>query len=209
MFCTFPRYLLCLPVLVVLWTVPPALGMLRRRLPSRYVAWGAGLSAMAVFAGQSLACFRQDVSKPLDLLVDRLQSPGAVADVGVESALDRIAEPGDKVAFDSGYGAFVYPAYGADLKRPLLYLPRGAGRAAIPPDVKWVVIDRKWNVGWSHPGAATTREFFLPARRGESVEDLALARQLWTDPDFALAYNDPASDQWIFVARRFLDQAKR
>jgi hypothetical protein len=56
--------------------------------------------------------------------------------MGVENALDRVAGPLDPVAFDSGYGAFVYPLYGVALTRPLVYLPRPAGSSVIPPGVK-------------------------------------------------------------------------
>jgi hypothetical protein len=71
-----------------------------------------------------------------------------------------------------------------------------------------VVIDRKWNVGWSHPGATTTADFFLPMKRGASQEDLALVAQLTRDPEFALVYSDPGTNQWIFVARKFMVGAK-
>lgn len=205
MFCTFPRYLMSLPLLVALWALLPGLLLLKGRgrgLP----AWGLALALMATFAGQCGLAFLHDGSKPLSLVGARLQTPDYMPDLGVETALDKVAGPEDPIAFDSGYGAFVYPLYGARLSRPLVYLARGPEGVRIPPGAKWVVIDRKWNVGWSHPGARTTADFFLPIQRGASQEDLELAMRLAKDPDYVLVYNAPADDQWVFLARRFQRQ---
>lgn len=207
MFCTFPRYVLVIPGLVALWGVVPALFWLREK-GRTVLAWAAGLGLIAYFLSQAFLCFVNDTAKPLWMAEQCLSRPGSRPDMGVEDALNQVAGPGDTVAFDSGYGAFVYPSYGMALTRPLVFLPRGPGKIPLPAGVKWVVIDRRWNVGWSHPGARTTADFFLPIRRGESREDMALFVQMSRDPDYALVYSDPQSDQWIFVARRFLAGAK-
>jgi hypothetical protein len=174
-----------------------------------FILSAMGISLVAYFLGQSYLYFANDTSKPFYLVEQRLQWPDRRPEMGVEGFVDQAAGPTDSIAFDSGYGAFVYPLYGVACTRPLVYLPRGSGNAQIPPGVKWVVIDRMWNVGWSHPGATTTADFFLPIKRGASQEDLALVSQMVKDPHFALVYSDPAHDQWAFLARSFMNQRKR
>jgi hypothetical protein len=112
--------------------------------------------------------------------------------------LDRVAGPADAIAFDSGFGGMVYPLYGAKYTRPLCYLWPAAGIVAIPPETQWVVIDRSWNVGWSHPGVTHTGDFWLPFKRAVSPEDLALYNQMVRDPAFVLVYNNTVSNQFVF-----------
>jgi hypothetical protein len=194
---TFPRYLLCLPVVLVLWAGIPTLMALRDR-GWRWAGAAAGVGIVAYFLAESGLCFTYDICKPPALVARCLQEPDFLPDMGVESVLDRNAGPLDEVAFDSGYGACVYPLYGAARTRPLSFLPHFPGPIPVPPTATWVVIDREWNVGWSHPGALTTAEFFGTPRRGESLEDLALALQLQRDPAFRLVYEDRVKNQWIF-----------
>jgi hypothetical protein len=51
MFCTFPRYLLCIPVLVSLWAVVPTLIRLRGKGKVMGM-WGAGVGLVAYFLAQ-------------------------------------------------------------------------------------------------------------------------------------------------------------
>jgi len=208
MFATFPRYLLCIPVLVALWTVLPALQWMRDRDWS-VARWATGLGLAAYFLVQAAYYLTKDVSKSLDLVVRSLELPGQRPNLNIESVVDQLAGPDDPVAFDSGYGGFVYPLYGAGLTRPLVFLPRRPGPIPIPPGVKWVVIDRSWNVGWSHPGATTMAEFMAPLKRGEVHEDLTLVEQMKRDPEFAEVVVPNRFNQWAFVARKLLPQEKR
>ena len=208
MFATFPRYLLCVPVLVGMWSLLPCLLWIRgkgRGIP----ATAAGLALTLYFAGQAFLYLVNDSSKPLRAVVNGLGGTEKRPELGVESIVDQVAGPEDSIAYDSGYGGFVYHLYGIGLTRPLIYLPRHPGPIAIPPGVKWVVIDRTWNVGWSHAGATTTAEFMLPALgRGESPEDLALVNQMRRNRDFVEVFNRPRVNQWAFLARKYLPQEK-
>jgi hypothetical protein len=62
-----------------------------------------------------------------------------------------------------------------------------------------VVIDRSWNVGWSHPGVTDTGQFDLPIQRAPTEEDEALCKQLQADPSFQLIYMRLDLDQAAFV----------
>lgn len=203
MFCGFPRYLLCIPVVVALWTLAPGLVWLRREGRARLLG-AAGVAVVAYFLGSAYVYLVHDATKPLGLVLELLRNPKARPEGGMAFAFDRLAGPGDTVAFDSGFGGTVYPLYGKDLTRPLIFLRPGPGGYRIPPEAKWVLIDRAWNVGWSHPGVTTTADFSLPLRRAPTGDDLALATQMWNDPEFVLVYNDPSSNQAAFLRRTYL-----
>jgi hypothetical protein len=201
MFCGFPRYLLCLPVLVALWTLLPGLVWLREA-GWRKLGGAAGLCLVGYFLAQSWLCFEYDDTKPFSMVMEFMAKPDARPGGQMAFAFDRVAGPADPVAFDSGFGGMSYPLYGAGFTRPVTYLRPAPGTVAIPPEALWVVVDRSWNVGWSHPGVTDTSQFGLPIRRAPSSEDLAVYQQLAKDPRFALVYADPAVNQFVFQRRQ-------
>lgn len=200
MFCGFPRSLLCLPVLVALWTLVPLLGWLRDHGKIVFCTL-IGLGVMAYFSAQSAIYLKNDVTKPFDMVQGILSGSVVRPTDDMANALDQAAGPTDTIAFDSGFGGMVYPLYGAQLTRPVIFLRPSAGPVSIPPQAKWVVIDRAWNVGWSHPGVSDTGQFWLPIKRAPTAEDMALFTQLSKDPDFALVWVNPLGDQAIFQRR--------
>ncbi len=200
MFCGFPRSLLCIPVLVSLWSVLPLLIWLRER--GRTFLWrGLGLVLALSFSSQAYFYLRNDETKSFGLVMSAVEHPDLRFVNGVGDVIDKIAGPSDVIAFDSGFGGMVYRLYGAQLNRPVVFLQPKSGVFQIPAEAKWVVIDRSWNVGWSHPGVQDTSEFWLPTKRDPTDEDSVLVMQLSQDPAFALVYNDPANDQAIFLRR--------
>ncbi len=203
MFCGFPRALLCIPVLVALWTLLPVLAWLRERKWT-LLSVLAGLGLLAYYGGQSYTYLRYDETKSYQELVWCLDHPDHPKQFGLYQAFNQVAGPSDPVAYDGGFGGFFYPLYGPDLARPLRFIPHGAHPLPVPEESKWVVIDRAWNVGWSHPGVRSTAEFGRPIQRAPSEEDLELFGQLFADPAWALVYNDPGMNQAIFVRRSAL-----
>jgi hypothetical protein len=200
MFCGAPRYLLALPVLVLLWTSVPLLGWLReRRRPLVHGILGAAI--LAYFAGQSWLYLRKDEARSLGMVAEALEGEGTQVPHSVAEALNAMAGPGDCVAFDGGFGALFYPLYGPNLQRPLRFLVPAAGPVAIPDQAKWVVIDRSWNMGWSHPGVTSCADFFRPIHGLATAEDLAVFRQLAGDPAWQLVAADPENNEAIFLRK--------
>lgn len=200
MFCGFPRALLCLPLLVTLWTSLPLMSWLRARRQG-LLCLALGIGAAGYFSAQSYFYFKNDVTKPFDLVLADLSGTGQRQVNNIEDILDRVAGPYDPVAFDSGFGGMVYRLYGERLTRPVTFLRPSPRGVVIPSEVKWVVIDRAWNVGWSHPGVKDTGQFWLPIQRAPTTEDGALFGQLMKDPGFVLVYISNADDQAVFQRR--------
>jgi len=208
MFCGFPRYLLFIPVLVALWGLLPFLGWLRGR------GWKAGsacagLGLSAYFLVTAVDYFVHDQTKPLEAVAQLLDRPGYRMAGGAAKGVDRAAGPGDVIAFDSGFGGMVYPLYGRGFTRRVAYLRVAEGQpVSIPAEAKWVVTDRAWNVGWSHPGVTSAGDFWLPIRPAATREDLTLFNQLAKDPDFALVYHNAARNEAVFLRRRYLAEVE-
>lgn len=199
-FCALPRALLCIPVLVALWTLAPLLARVResrRRLLT--VAMALGL--LGYFAGQAFTYLKNDETKGFRLFAWFLLNPNQSDQQDLYGAFDRVAGPTDPVAFDGGFGCFFYPLYGKNYTRPLHFVRHQPGPLLIPRESKWVVIDRSWNVGWSHPGVTSTADFKKPLKRAPSAEDKALFRQLTTDPEWALVIINTVQNQAVFLRR--------
>ncbi len=200
MFCGMPRFLLCLPVLVVLWTAVPLLSWLRGR--GRTILHGIlSLSALAYFVGEHWEYLRKDETRSWDMVREMLDHPEQPLAGNVAVVFDRHAGPKDAVALDGGFGALFYPIYGTRCERPLYFLKPSPGSVAIPGQAKWVVIDHSWNAGWSHPGATSTADFLLPSKGIATKEDKAVFLQLSKDPSWQLMYLDPSRDEAVFLRK--------
>lgn len=199
-FCALPRAILALPVVAALWTVMPVLGWLRER-GWKVLGAAAGLGLVAYHAGQTYTYLKNDETKGFAVLLYTLQNPGQGPPFGLYRAFNQMARRGDGVAYDGGFGGFFYPLYGEDYRRPLHHISHRTSPIAVPAESVWVVIDRNWNVGWSHPGVTTTADFKKPIQRAPSEEDFALYRQLASDPAWVLVFVHPALNQWIFLRR--------
>jgi hypothetical protein len=201
LFCAFPRAMLCLPVLAALWTVLPLLAWARERGRTLLSA-GLGLGLLAYFVGQSLTYLLRDETKHIQAVAWRLDHPNHPEAGGMYQAFNAMAGSADSVAYDGGFGGFYYWLYGPELSRPLAYVSHKVHPIRIPEESKWVVIDRSWNVGWSHPGVTSAADFGRTSKRAPSQEDLECFAQLLTDPAWDLAYNDPGRNQAIFVRKK-------
>lgn len=199
-FCALPRAILALPVVVVLWTVLPVLAWLREN-GWKALHWAAGLGLIAYYIGQAYTYLRNDETKGFAVLLSTLQNPGQGPPYGVYRAFSMMARRGDPVAYDGGFGGFFYPLYGEDFRRPLHHVSHHVQPVPIPAETIWVVIDRNWNVGWSHPGVTTTADFKKPIQRAPSEEDFTLFRQLSADPAWILVFVNPVQNQWLFLRR--------
>lgn len=200
MFCGMPRYMLCIPLVIAIWTSVPLLGWLRRK-GWPFLHGLIVLGTLAYAMAQHWIYFKRDEARPFALFVHELLNAAPREPILMSEILDRIAKPKDVVALDGGFGALFYPAYGTQLDRPLHFLKPDPKRVSIPADTKWVLIDRSWNSGWSHPGATTAADFWGPITPRPTTEDLALLAQLRRDPDWELIVINPPLVQAIFRRR--------
>src|SRR5207237_1056540 len=97
-----------------------------------------------------------DTYAPLSLVVAVFGEPKAKRalhtwTVRAARWVDAYAGPDDIVAFDAAFDSWVYPAYGANLSREVVFLHPDGGPVTVPPDVQWVAIDRGWSCVFGHP----------------------------------------------------------
>ncbi len=117
--------------------------------------------------------------------------------------VDRKAAPADKVAFDAGYAAWIHPAFGKDLQRPVVFIDGPAnGVAGIPDDARWVVIDRGFRASWQHPEFRDLSQHRQYLDRGRpSAEELRLLRELLANPRWEPIYVHARRNQAVFRRR--------
>jgi hypothetical protein len=157
------------------WTVAPLLR------GTRYTA--AVIAAFAVlFAANAADMAWNDAFAPLPYARWCAEHPGTReifwASNHAESVVDRMAGPRDTIAVRAGRDAWIYPAYGAELSRTVVF----AGDVEdIPQDARWVAIDQ------------------APAKlSGPVAADLQFFNALARDPRFRLVYRQEQSNQAVF-----------
>jgi len=202
MFNGYPRYLLVVPVIVALWSIPPVLAVARARLrPNLLWAVAILLSANLIYCATDY--FVNDGTKPMETILTYLRNPAARVSAGASRYVDEQARMNETVAFDSGFGGMVYPIYGRGFTRRVVYIPVKKGQpVVIPKDVRWVVWDRNWNVGWSRPGVTSTRDLWKPVNPRPTEEDRMVFDLLSKDPEFVLLYHDPEGAEAVFLRGR-------
>jgi hypothetical protein len=112
---------------------------------------------------------------------------------------DRHAGPHERIAVDAAFGTWIHPAFGAELSRPVDFIPPGFGPPLIREDANWVVIDRQWNILWQHPqfrDLSEARSFLV--RGTPSAADTRVLRYLQADKRFKLVFYNPAWNQAVF-----------
>ena len=198
----FIRYCAFVIPLVVCWTVVPAYFYLgateRRRLA---VIATAGLALF--FAVEAAVNAMNDNFAPLDYALWMRAHPGnrtVYFDKGrAASVVDRVAGPNDTIAIDGAFGTWVYPAYGPQLTRNVVYLTPRSTPGSIPLRARWVIVDRSWNVTWSHPQFTDMGRFWRYIGRGTpSADDVRLLNLLLRDRRFRLIYYEPRMNQAVF-----------
>ncbi|HEY0158832.1 MAG TPA: hypothetical protein VGF28_16225 [Thermoanaerobaculia bacterium] len=196
-FNAFPRYLLFLVPVVCALVLPAALAFARRAS----VAITAAL--LVFFVLHAVEYGARDRFAPFSY-ARAAASTGGTRTIFFRpqragSAVDRVAGQQDTIAFLGGFDAWTYPAYGPELSRNVLFLPLGATAADIPPQARWVVIDRGWRIIWGDPRFEHMGQFDRMTSRGRpGPDDLRLFQSLRRDCRFALIYNDRRLNQALF-----------
>lgn len=195
---SLPRYALFIVPVVFAWTVAP-LAVASRRTGAVLLA-----CALASFAWYAYDFTLHDVFVPWDYVKWARVHPGtrAVAfdPYRAASVLDRHAGPRDVVAVDAGFGAWTYPLFGADLQRPVIFLPQAA--TSVPDSAQWVAIDRRWAMMWADPefkDLSQARRFLGRGRL--SPDDVRLREALLRDARFEMVFDDRRTNQTVFRRR--------
>jgi hypothetical protein len=211
------RYTLFLPPIVLCWVAAPSVQERAASAATLSVARGLTAGCAAIFAYMAIAAAVCDRFAPLPFVghvyADPTLSRAILAwstdlsslytgPVRAASWVDAHASPTDTVALDGAFDSWIYPAYGADLRREVVFLHSERGQpVSIPATARWVVIDRVWNCEFGHPlfrDFAVTTLLAYVFRGSPLPEDLIVYRQLATDPHFVLRYRDARTNQAVF-----------
>ena len=197
------------------------------------LAWGYGavFSALESRAGQRAAAplmllitgiwfvrgavryAQNDGDAPLAAVIDAARANGPVlwppteyVHSRVGYVVDRVASADDVVAVDLAYDSWTYPIFGKDFRRPVRFIPPApAGRAVIPPDARWVAIDRgQLEKFVDHPDLSDLSLSMMWRYAGYGPvrpEDGFVYEQLLRDPSFELVFHDLSGTQSLFRRR--------
>lgn len=198
---SLPRYAMFFAAPVIAWSMGAALLALARRTRRAFMLLVSGV--LAFFAVYGLDYAVSDAFAPLDYVLLARQFPGTrfiPFDSGrATSRLDAIAGPHDKVAIDATWATWIHPIFGAQLARPVYFIPAGDGPVQIPADTDWVVVERAYDVIWGNQNMKTladTRRLFHQNAPGPA--ELRVVRALSQDPNFRKVWSDPRRNQAIF-----------
>lgn len=198
---SLPRYALFLVPVVFAWTIGPLTARLESR--SETGAMAALIAAVLIFSINAVQYARHDSFAPFQYVVWAARHPGSrVVPFDPNRAagmIDRVAGPRDRVAVDAGFGTWIQPAFGADLRRPVEFIPQGHGPPQISEDAKWVAVDRAFTAVWGHPQFRDLSEARLYLLRGKPRSDeLRVIEYLQRDPRFELLFYNRQMVQAVF-----------
>ncbi|MFL6244834.1 MAG: ArnT family glycosyltransferase [Thermoanaerobaculia bacterium] len=199
-----PRFAMALAVVVLAWVIGPLAAFASRHRFGSAAIISIAAACFVIYAVKSAV---NDTFVPLSYLVTARERAGTrLPPIGYRRAaavVDEMAGPNDRIAFDGGSSSLLHLAYGAGLQRPVDVIPPGPGRPVIDRRVKWVAIDRSWNMIWGNAqftDISDAQKFLL---RGQATEeDLRVYRALAADPDFELVFSWPEAMQMVFRRRR-------
>ena len=197
-----PRYVLFLAPVVFALTVAPAMRLIGERAARFVPAIGVVLALW--FTYSAVRAVTHDRFLPLRYLSWAMTRPGTrivpFDPRRAASVVDTVAGPHDRIAFDAGYGAWIHPAFGTGLTRPVTFI--GPGEPNIPADARWVVCDRSWHIIWQHPGFTDVSQWRQQLVAGRPTpEDLRVVEHLRRDPRFELVFYNPMLNQAVFRRR--------
>jgi hypothetical protein len=199
---SMPRYVAFLLPIIVCWSVPPLIDGLRARAtPLLANTFAAAIVAFFLLSAIDVAV--NDRFAPLPFVRWAAQHPGTRQTWFIRNRaaliVDRHAGPNDTIAIDGGFDTWSYPAFGAHLTRRVIFLPDPATPNDVPPDARWVVIDRSWNRIWEDPRLTDMGKFWQYVGHGKPLpQDTRLLLALEHDPRFALVFYDPRANQAVF-----------
>jgi hypothetical protein len=198
------RYTHFLPPILLAATVAPLVLELSHSKRWRSFALGAVIGTGVTYAYVAVRSAINDAYAPIDFVAAVFADPKysraiRTWTIRAGSWVDANAGPNDVIAFDGAFDAWIYPAYGAELSRRLIFLHADAAPPTIPSDADWVAIDRSWSCVFGHPKFVDFGVWSKYILRGKALpEDLVVYNQLLTDPRFKLVYRDDRANQAVF-----------
>lgn len=198
---SLPRYALFLAPLLFAIVLPPLVSLLERR--HRGLAAALVGALLIVFVANVIEYGSEDAFAPIDYVMWASTHKGTRSvpfdPHRAASVADRAAGPADRIAIDAGFGAWIYPAFGARLTRAVELIPEGSGAVVIGPDVKWVVVDRAYQIVWGHPQFNDLSEAPTYLLRGKPRElDLRVFNAMAADRHFQLVFYNQKLLQAVF-----------
>ena len=192
-----PRFVLYIVPVVFAWTLAPFIATQARRAKWAVAAGVMFFIVLAFEAGS------QDRFCGWWYVEWVMQHPGTrwteFDNYRAASVADRLAGPHDPIAMDVGPSAWIYPAFGARLTRPVTLIPPGG---AIDATARWIAVDRSWNVNWGDPRFTDLGQWTTYVGRGSlQPEDRRVFDLLSRDPRYELVYLDKKTLQAVFRHR--------
>lgn len=199
-----PRFALALAAVVFAWVIGPLVTWASAR--HRAAPAAAVVLSAVIFVLYAWKNAVYDTFVPLSYVLSASQRPGTrLPPLGygrASAVVDEMAGPSDRIAFDGSVSSLVHLAYGARLQRPVDLIPPGSGAPRIASGVKWVAIDRSWNLIWGNRDFKDLADAQRFLQRGEATPaDLRVYRAVAADPSFELVFFRPQSMQAVFRRR--------
>lgn len=197
-----PRYVLFLVPVVFALTVTPAVRALETRGRSTVIA--VILALWFVSAAFQTAANDRFVPPAFVEWASRHRGTRVIPfdPRRAASIADTLAAESEPIAMDAGYAAWIHPAFGRSLRRPVSFIEPGGGPPRIPADAQWVAIDRGFRISWQHPGFRDLSQSRLFLNAGKPTdEDTKVLRWLIASPDFELVFFNRQANQAVFRRR--------
>jgi hypothetical protein len=189
-----PRYVMFLGPVVFALSAAPAISSLSQRYAKIALA-----TLAAWFVIQAVDCALNDRFVPIEYVAALREHPGsrviAFDLTRAASIADRVVPPHEPIWFDAGYAAWIHPAFGRDLQRPVHFI----GAPIVPADAKWVVVDRSFRIIWQHEQFRELSQAATYLSRGTPTErDTSIVRQLLHDSHWRTVYYNRPRNQAVF-----------
>ncbi len=199
------RYVVWVVPVIAAMTIAPVVRELCRASPREVRLGGILVLGIALFfAREAVRCAVHDSFAPFTYVREIARHPESRRPFRTPRraaiVADELAGPDDVIAMDSGHDSWIYPAFGASLSRTVLFL--GSGPVEIPPEARFVAVDRYANILWGHPALRRMSDADAYLAAGSpSEEDLRVFRALEADPRFELLFHDSDRNQAVFRRR--------
>jgi hypothetical protein len=201
-FSGFPRYFCFIAIFVIVWTVAPLVRDLAERNRAITASLIVGLSALLLMINGAFYTWF-DRFQPLPWVLYVAENPTRVpffANYRAATIADQVARPDDTLAMHANFDSWLYPAYGKELRRKLVFIEPGQ---PIPAEAKYVLIDRAWNLIWGDPRFKHMGQYQKYLAKGTpTAEDVAILRELQAHPDeWKQVFYLPERNQAVFRRR--------
>ena len=192
-----PRYVMFFAPAVFALSAAPAMARLASR--SRRYAVACTIALVMIFLYYATEAAVNDRFVPIEYVLVSRDYPGtrliAFDPIRAASIADRDAPPNETIYFEAGYAAWIHPAFGKNLQRPVKFL----SSAVVPPEARWVVVDRGFRAVWQHEDFKDLSQARQYLGRGKvTAQETQLVRQLLGDPRFKLVFLNSRVNQAVF-----------